>query len=186
MLYQILSLPAIPAQLKAQAWAQAYAHGDTLNKWVLGSPHGRELVRDGHVVAQSTGLGRKRITEEFEQWVCENITDEFNDIGVCVSEPGLDHSGPHRDQSRNYTLLYLLQSGGDNATTKFWKTREPELELHNYYSSYDELELLDQISAPLETWCILDSKAIHSVENISEGRVSIQVSLNRNPWHVTK
>ena len=40
-----------------------------------------------------------------------------------------------------------------------------------------------EIKIPLYTWCIIDSKVIHSVDNIVEGRIGIQISLMENLWN---
>jgi hypothetical protein len=184
--YKILDhLPKIPNELKQVAWDYATAEGVVFNSWVLGNSHGRELIKDGKYFGISTGLGRKRINDQFDKWVSNNITDSFIDVGICVSQEGMDHSGPHRDQSRNYTLLYLLRQGGNAATTSFWKAKSPQHENQNH-SDYDDLILLDQVLIPLETWCLIDAKTTHSVENIKEGRVAVQVSLDHIPteWNI--
>lgn len=185
MLYQIIKdLPALPDNLKKMAWEYAgVKQDDALNPWVLGYTHGRALVKDNKEHGYSTGLPRKQISKEFNQWIHDNITNLFHDVGICISEAGFDHSGPHRDQSREFTLMYVLKQGSDNATTTFWK-ENPGVPVLNYYDNYDELEFLDQINIPLETWCLISGRAIHSVENIKEGRISVQVSLNQNPWAV--
>ena len=183
MLYQIIKdLPALPEELKKMAWEYTgVERDDALNPWVLGYTHGRALGKDNKEYGHSTGLPRKQISEAFNQWIYDNITDLFHDVGICVSKTGFDHCGPHRDQSRAFTLMYVLKQGSNDAITTFWKEK-PGVPVQNYYDNYDELEFLDQINIPLETWCMLDAKAIHSVENIQEGRVSVQVSLNQNPW----
>ena len=185
MLYQILDLPKLPDDLKKQAMSFVESTSDAINEYVLGNTHGRTLYKDNKEHGSSTGLPRKAISKDFEQWVYNNITTLFHDVGICISTPGFDHSGSHRDQSRNFSLLYVLQQGSENATTTFWKPK-PGVPILNHYSNYDELEFLDQINIPLETWCILDGKTVHSVENIQEGRVTVQVSLNENPWNATR
>ena len=182
MLYRILDdLPKLPDNLKKLAWDSVDSQSAVINWYVLGNTHGRTLYKDSKTHGRSSGLPRREMPEEFNKWISENITDLFIDVGLCVSEVGLDHSGPHRDQSRNFSLVYVLRQGSENATTTYWKPK-PGIEVLNHYSNYDELEFLDQINIPLETWCLLDGKTIHSVENIQEGRVTIQVSINTNPW----
>ena len=178
MLYQKLDLPSIPDNLKAQAWARVTQESVIFNQHVLGNSHGRSLFKDGEFVGTSTGLGLREISDEFDQWIRSNIISEFIRVGLCVSEAGMDHSGPHRDQSRDYALLYLLQAGSDNATTSYWKEK-PGVSVKNH-SDYDELDLLDQVVIPLETWYLIDAKTTHSVENIKQGRITIQIGLSQD------
>ena len=88
------------------AWEYAgVEQDDALNPWVLGYTHGRALFKDNKEHGHSTGLPRKQISKEFNQWIHDNITTLFHDVGICISEAGFDHSGPHRDQSRAFTLM---------------------------------------------------------------------------------
>jgi hypothetical protein len=177
MLYQKLDLPQIPDDLKAQAWARVNQESDIFNRHVLGNSHGRSLYKDGEFFGTSTGLGLRKISDEFDQWIRSNIIEEFIHVGLCVSESGLDHSGPHRDQSRDYALLYLLQAGSDHAVTSYWQEK-PGVTAKNH-SDYDDLDFVDQVVIPLETWYIIDAKTTHSVENIKQGRITIQIGLSR-------
>jgi hypothetical protein len=177
MLYQKLDLPPIPDNLKAQAWKRVEQESVIFNQHVLGNSHGRSLFKDGEFFGTSTGLGLRKISDEFDQWIKSNIISEFLHIGLCVSDPSMDHSGPHRDQSRDFALLYLLQAGSDNATTSYWKEK-PGIAAKNH-SDYDDLDLLDQVVIPLETWYIIDAKTTHSVENIKQGRITVQIGLSQ-------
>lgn len=177
MLYQKLDLPPIPDDLKAHAWNRVEQESVIFNQHVLGNSHGRSLFKDGKFFGTSTGLGLRHISDEFDQWARSNIISDFIHIGLCVSDPSMDHSGPHRDQSRDYALLYLLQAGSDHATTSYWKEKPGVLAKN--HSDYDELDLLDQVVIPLETWYIIDAKTTHSVENIKQGRITIQIGLSQ-------
>lgn len=188
MFYKILDLPEIPeclvdiARKKAK---QYFNDNEIINKYIL-SAHGRELYRNGKFIGHSSALGRKKINDDIEQWIMHNITEKFNDVAITVSQDGMSYSGPHIDQSRNFALLYILDQGGDKVLTRFWKTKESEKTFKNYYNSYDNLELIGEVIFPVNKWCLMDAKTIHSVENLERSRVSVQVSLMENFWNDTE
>ena len=177
--YKLLNLPVIPGHLVDKAIQCSTKQDDTLNHEYVSLTHGRPLYENGKEIGRSSSQVRKRISDDFEQWVKDNITDRFKDVGVCATEEGMNFSGPHVDQTRNYSLLYIISPGSTHATTSFWSTTKP---IEKYYNEYADLTLIDQVTIPKDTWCIINSKCIHSVENINQGRISIQVSLLENPW----
>jgi len=129
---------------------------------------------------------RTALVPELETWLKENITDTATEYALSVSiiEPGVDTLLPHTDRMRNYTLMYLLNGGGENHRTVFYKHRDPNLIIErkkNY--PYSDLVEVDSIVVPLRTWTLLNAQQIHSVENIPGMRLALQLSLEINPWN---
>lgn len=127
--------------------------------------------------------------ELFENWVRENIIPEFIDAGVNYvvynRNDGLASStGAHTDGIRNFTVLYNLKTGGPNASTCFWQERGQELRRPPKTQGEDltELVYVDSIFLPERTWCIIDTRILHSVEHLYSTRISFQISLNEHPW----
>jgi hypothetical protein len=190
MMYKLLyKLPNVPDEFINAAWKYCgmNSDGEIVNNFETTlRGHGRELYKDGVLIGKSSANLRKKFSDSFEQWARENITPNFNDYGINFTESGMNYSGPHYDISRNYTLIYLLKNGGPDAVTRFYKLKDPSYknkDNNNHYDDYNKLELIDEIKIPLYTWCIIDSKVIHSVDNISEGRIGIQISLMENLWN---
>ena len=118
------------------------------------------------------------------QWVRENITDRVKDIKYCFTIPGRPTLGPHCDITRSVALIYLLQQGGDNPRTVFWKERgQDELirPLGHKVTDYSQLEEVASITLPVNTWMIINARLLHSVENIPLGRKAIHISLDEVP-----
>jgi hypothetical protein len=127
----------------------------------------------------------------FDQWVKDNITLDFVDAGVnytlITEKPeGLEcfSTGAHTDTTRNFALIYLLESGGPDVQTVFYQEiNQPLLRRpRTYGEDLTKLIMLDQIKIPLHTWVILDSRILHSVENLTRNRVAFQVGLLNNHW----
>jgi hypothetical protein len=181
--YKLLpDLPDVPVELQQQIIASS-VNSEIQNPFVLGSSHGRLLYKHNQEpYGRSTAFANRSVDPEVETWVKENITDSYVRVSSCSTDPGFEHSGPHRDQSRDFALIYLLIAGSDQAVTSFWDLKTPG-KLKNYYSDYSELVLVDQLKSQPHQWYIMDAKRIHSVENIIEGRTSLQISLTHD--HIT-
>jgi hypothetical protein len=182
--YKLLpDLLDIPGDIQQRILIESRAESQIQNPHVLGSSHGRLLYKENQeLYGRSTAFVNRSVSAEIETWAKENITDCYLRVSTCSTDPGFDHSGPHRDQSRDFVLIYLLTTGGDQAVTRFWNLKIPS-ELKNYYSDYNELTLVDELKSRPYQWYIMDTKKIHSVENINQGRTSLQISLTHD--HVT-
>jgi hypothetical protein len=183
--YKLLAeLPDVPVDLQQQIITASTSQSLVQNPHVLGSSHGRLLYdHNQELYGRSTAFANRAVGADIEAWVEKNITDSYIRVSACATEPGFDHSGPHRDQSRDFVLIYLLTTGGDQAVTRFWNLKTPG-QLKNYYSDYRELVQIDQLKSQPHQWFVIDAKKIHSVENIREGRISLQISLAHEHMHV--
>jgi hypothetical protein len=117
--------------------------------------------------------------EDLVKWVEENVTKNY--IHVCTTKSDDESKrivGPHIDLSRNYTILYPVRTGGENVSTVWYRLKSGENPLNRqYYLDYSELEEIDRVVIPAETWCVINSKCIHSVEGMTSSRHLIQIGL---------
>lgn len=129
---------------------------------------------------------RLRLGNHFDQWVRENLVKEFNDACVNYVDGSLEKSstGAHCDFTRSYVLIYNIKTGGPNATLCFWQEKGQPLEREPGLQRTDlsQLDLADSIVGPNDCWYIINANVLHGVENLSESRINLQVSLNGNPW----
>jgi hypothetical protein len=125
----------------------------------------------------------------FEKWVHENIVKDTIDAGVNYvvydREDGLQGStGAHTDGIRNFTVIYNIKTGGPNATTCYWQEHDQDLLRPPKTQGEDLSKLMywDGIFIPERTWCLLDTRVLHSVEHLTSTRISFQISLNEHSW----
>jgi hypothetical protein len=125
--------------------------------------------------------------KELEDWLDQNITNEYLDKRVAHTSGNSSIHWPHVDPFRNYALNYILDSGGDNVITSFYQEQgypflRPELVQgqDKYKIDYDNLVLVDSVRLMPNRWHLLSVKCIHGVENLASSRISIQLSLD-NP-----
>ena len=142
----------------------------------------RYVKRDGKRFMASP-LVQTGSTKEFEQWVRENITPKFNNAGVSYRHCNSDTSGAHTDHTRDLVLIYNIDNGGPNCGVSWWRNKEREGEslMHErgvQHLTFDNLEKIGEVIGPDDTWFLLESRILHSVENIERPRVQFQISLN--------
>lgn len=119
------------------------------------------------------------VSEEVKQWVKDNI--DLNVAHVSVqSMYGGKSITPHVDEMRSYAYNYVIDTGGETSTC-FWKPR-PEFEHLKVYAQtvfpYDRLELIEEIKIEQGRWHRLDTRQIHSVENLDPSKKRISLSLS--------
>jgi len=120
--------------------------------------------------------------EDWDAWVRENIVDDFIESGLRVSEPVSDTHGAHTDPLRKWKLYYLIERGGEDATTCFYReTGQPVIrDLDDgsvVCNNMDELEVIDRVQWPMNQWVLLNTMIIHGVEGIQGYRYNFTVSI---------
>jgi hypothetical protein len=119
------------------------------------------------------------------------VVDHFDqDPTLCGISYYDDHSSlfaPHVDISRDYTIMYFLDLGGDNVDTIWYRQKgqgllRPDIkavfDLSKLVNNYNDLEEIDRVCFPLNQWVCINSAIIHEVQNIQSTRIAIQISRN--------
>jgi len=186
------NLPAVPDIFIQEAYKKDLKNGlksfGHLDKIFDSSYINRPVVKDGqtytsrfqHKYDFNEDLGKK-----FHEWCRSFLHPECYHCGVVYNQGTDPYHGPHVDMSRNFVLFYLLEPGGVNATTSWWKkTGIPVSTDEDTYgkitADYQELIPIDQLIIPRHTWVLFNVRIIHSLENVIAERMSIQCSLDKN------
>ena len=158
-----------------------------LNASVLPQYVGRTITVNGQKFQSAQGR-RFRINEEFDSWVRHNICHDITDAGVCFTN-GSRYHGVHTDQTRDFVLIYLLDSGGEQAETVFFQEkgypvwREKTAPMTNVWiNDYSTLIEIDRIRILERQWVLLNADILHGVEGLCGKRISFQVGTNHNFW----
>jgi hypothetical protein len=168
------NLPKLPDHLR-QAIIDNQREFINYNNYKVGE--GRKVLKNGDLIP-STSFRIRRGPEDVMKWIQENITKNFDHVGTTESEPDKELCGPHIDLKRNYTAIYPIRTGGENVSTVFYRLKSLENPMNKqYYLDYNELEEIDRVVVPLETWCVLNSKCIHAVEGLTSSRLTLQIGL---------
>ncbi len=122
---------------------------------------------------------RRHFNEEFTTWIKDNVTEKFqsSNSGVMFfDEPQL----PHTDVTRDFVLLYNIETGGRNSEVCFWQEKGQPLYRERMLAVErgPHLDLVDRIHGPFDCWYIMNTRIIHSVENVSGLRINLQISFD--------
>lgn len=134
---------------------------------------------------------------DWEEWVKENIIENFVNTGLRISaytEYTTTH-GAHSDGWFNgkpsAKLYYLLETGGDNVITSFYKEQGQPLERYGDPANmcscldYSKLDLLSQTVFPKHQWVLLNTDILHGVENIEGDRINLAILINKDQLKLT-
>lgn len=134
------------------------------------------------------------LSDKALQWARSSITHLAKDIRITFTQPGLERCGPHVDRTRDYTLMYLLKTGGQDHSTVFYREKNQEVLIRERAYHVDDYNCVERIAHVQQTtghWNLVQARVLHSIENIQDGRISIQISIDviddlvyTNPlWH---
>jgi len=188
---ELLSLPdhyAAQSLALSQDKSRIQSHSGVSKEDPAADPYAyRREVRRDYAVAVSRTHVRFDVTDEIKQWIHDHISQEYSSVGVSVSVG--DHSNfnsPHTDVTRSYVLIYLLSVSDDDQDTVFWQepgqTRRRKRKTFSY--DLDSLIKIDAVRIPLHQWCYIDATVLHSVENITQHRIALQVSFDCDPFEI--
>jgi hypothetical protein len=206
--YAYLDLPPLPDSVVAAAWAALATnqgnHEVKVNNW-LNLPGYAEYeyrdftLRDGSKV-KTIKSHRYSISEEFDAWVRKYFDQDPAPCGVAVYDDHSSFFAPHVDISRDYTIMYILDTGGNQVETSWYQQHGYPLirpDLKSVFDSdritknFDTLKEIDRVCFPAQQWVCINSAILHAVENVDSTRVAIQISRNTPPlvprtytsWH---
>lgn len=182
-------LPPVPEQFIQQALQRAAnLDGEEQSRHHDGSgqDYRREVIRNQTVEVVRNNI-RIAIGPEIEQWVHDHISEETTGVGVSTSIGNTSClQSPHTDGTRSYVLIYLIDLSNEDQDTVFWHEPGRALRRKRLTNSYDldRLNQIDSVRIPLRQWCYLDATILHSIENIQQRRIAIQVSFDCDPFDV--
>ena len=124
------------------------------------------------------------------QWVNENICDDYTWLGVQSIEngdfdPHIDGRDPSDLTERYYTILYMIETGGDtngaDPYTRFYKTNSDSviplcnIRKNKLYNRNDVI-VVGESQFKKYTWNLINNQCIHSVDNITSTRICLAIS----------
>jgi hypothetical protein len=197
--YCFLDLPAPPQSIIDAAYVslENRAEQDRVNalKQLPGYSEYqyRTITKPDGSTFTTAGTHRYAISEEFEQWVRDHFQQEPKGCGISIFDSVGPALAPHVDASRNFTVQYLLDAGGDNVETVWYREKgrdivRPDLRANfdpaATIDRYDRVEEIDRVRLPVGQWACLHANILHSVENVEHPRIGIQISRDTPPDNI--
>lgn len=137
------------------------------------------------------GKGRPNIRFDLNQaaddWVRENICKTHDGAFVNVvyqtDEGGATTAPIHTDMSRDWVLIYLLETSNPDQSTKFWREKGQPIvrDRSIFLNHWDDCEKIGEVSFELHKWYFMNARVLHSIHNIigdRRGRIAIQVKID--------
>lgn len=198
---QLDNLPSVPQQFIDQAFAVAQtADAEAESHFKLISNDSskvfkRKLLIDGKEYPTRHQWSGE-LSKDWEDWVRTNIISSFINTGVRVSVGPEDttwhgaHSDGYKGPPRKfvYKLYYLIEPGGDNVDTVFYKEVgqpvERTEEQAQFINDYSQLEVVDKVRLPLRKWVLLNTSILHGVENVTGPRTNLVVGIEKQQFNV--
>jgi len=147
-----------------------------------------------------TGLRNHRYSlssqnQNWSNWLRENLGFEYSKILMSHHGPELEIVVnpvgtiiPHTDGIRDWGLLWVTDTGGENVQTVFWQEKD-----HPIYrgrnanvTTYDTLTEVYRVKIPVGRWTLLNVGVLHSVENIIGIRKVLQINFENNSKVIKK
>lgn len=182
-------LPDPPEHFKTAARAIALSprESDKQNPHLAGPQHlNRTLYLADGSTTISVALPRYRISEEFESWCRENISDQWSDAGVSISYNHHRSSVNviHTDRTRDFNLLYILEPGGKKPLTKFYQEKnQPVIRPGGTY--VEDFRLVEELHSEYlvpGVWYLLDGRILHNVQDLESMRVFLSLGFFTEPF----
>jgi hypothetical protein len=119
------------------------------------------------------------VTDEVNDWVKSNINLNIAHVSIQAMYGGKTIT-PHIDEMRSFAYNYIIDTGGETSTC-FWAPKKEFSHLTAYAQTvfpYERLDLLEEIKIEKGRWHRLDTRTIHSVENLDPTKKRISLSLS--------
>ena len=153
--YKSLDLPKLPDNLIAEVL-------DSMN-------NGKNIFYDKKSIWYKQMVGNEKLQE-----YTKDLFD-FNHLAtIQVIRAGLPI---HIDVGRTEAYNYLIDTGGENVTTAFYKKEDFYItENHRTQFIGKNIQIVEEICIPVSTWHWLDVSMPHTVKNISRQRIAISIN----------
>lgn len=126
---------------------------------------------DQRIMIRNSKFDIKEKNQVWKEWVQDNITTNFLRTSIQKYQGDLI---PHRDMVRNFSLLYLVQAGGQCAETKFYQPL-PEVEVKRFSYSFSEVTEIESFEFKEDSWNLINNKYIHAVRGVTKDRISFAI-----------
>jgi hypothetical protein len=133
----------------------------------------------------------KRVPDLIYNWVNQNICNSYDGLGIQSVEHG--DFDPHIDgrsqidpRERYFTLMYILESGGDgftNPITRFYQVSSGTKKSDNNGKSIrlynrKDLTVVTECEFKSHTWNLINNQCIHSVDNVKSRRTALALNFH--------
>ena len=179
--------PQVPPEYVREAYdsfAQTIIKNNQNKHWDTKS---KETYSDGISELHNVAFVQYDLPQHIIDWFTNNIVvSGYTDIRISRSTIG-DGKLAHTDNTRDYVLIYMIESGGERPETIFYREHDKPIERERGVRIYDynTISELDRVYIEPHSWVALNTKVLHGVSGLSSHRISFQLGLN-DPYELYK
>jgi hypothetical protein len=191
MYYAELNFPSIPTELLLDRF-ECFTNQEAPD--VRSNRHGyiEQYFKNGHQINPCSYWVTGVRNASLSNWLRSNIPGTRDINRFCYQQAYHDTGGyhiVHSDIARNYAINYMIELGGDDAWTSWYKVKgEPEKRdkkvgggyNSSSISNYNNLELLDTVKLKQGKWYVMATDVLHDVGKIVGLRKSITINIPRD------
>ena len=183
--YKKLNFPEIPAEILLNLKNKLY---NTVVVPDIG--YGITHIKNNKSLVSCKYIYSHIACEDFELWLKHNIPDVSIDSALMQSQHSINNLPSthivHTDIERRSSLNYIIDTGGEDVTTSWYKEKNKNLHRESKsinqqsdsgFVNYDNLELLESVNFQKNNWYVIDTRILHDVDNITNIRRSISINL---------
>ena len=182
------TLPPVPDQFITQALQQRDQLLEEAKTWNFSDSYrgdvGVEYCYEGNIGTTRRVKRGESLGPEWDKWVQKNIGNFVNwsRVQVSVPKPGTASymHDAHTDNPEAWALLYVIDLGGDDVWTKFWREMgkplmRPGCAPNNYIGcgNFDNMQLIDSAKLQSRRWTLVNSVMLHSIHGVTGPRSHI-------------
>lgn len=187
MYYKELNFPPIPEMLLSEEIIPEIGTDD------IG--YGGEHFKNGEQLKPCSYWFSEIKNKELRSWLWKNVPGTKMVSRMTYQQahhPTGGHHVVHSDILRSYAINYMIELGGKDVYTSWYKEKDKPLtrikkngngQSDTGYINYNDLELLDTVKFEQGKWYIMATNILHDVGKIVGSRRSITISV---PPHLEK
>jgi hypothetical protein len=185
------SIPKLPNQLIELALSIANQSGSAqieFDKY-------KELINEDGATIGASKYQRYNVPDEIYEWTKNNVLPTLKNnfkIGIQVFKLIDKETGSytiHTDGIRGDSVLnFIIDTGGDQVYTSWYQ--ENECALHRepglLRNNFQDMELKHTIKLEQYTWSMINSRILHTVNNLTRNRVSLSLGISTDDLNYLK
>jgi hypothetical protein len=186
-LFEYLDYPPLPEDMKQEILQLVETSPVPMCEILLDGPHMAATDWSKELGLPLTEMDKNTCkfhviepSERIKEWVHQNIPEKVRKIHINALIQGT-HLVPHIDEIRTRAINYVIDLGGPNVMTNFYRIKRNYKHLTASPRTYiprSKLQRIEQICVEQERWIALAVNHIHDVRNIRVKRKRIILTLS--------